>query len=94
MEYNNVLLDVVLWVAVIGGFFTWAIRRELTRDVRQVPEPMSHVRRLAGVRRRCVGCKKIKSTMDMAEGWSGPPLPYCAGCLRDTLGLDDSEAVA
>lgn len=82
---------------LLAGFclVAYLIGREV-RDV-ELAEPASHVK-LAGVRRRCVRCNKIRQTMDFAEGW-GPrhvALPHCGPCLRDLLDLDhgDGEVVA
>lgn len=94
MPWNNVLLDALLWSAVIGGFAVWAIRKEARR--RPVPSdpalPLSHVR-LAGETHRCANCRRRRPTMDLADGW-GPRaavLPYCGPCIRDTIGIEDAE---
>ena len=94
MPYDNVWVDGLAVAAVLGlyGLYAWWQHRR--REVRPSPSgPPSHVR-LAGVRRRCVGCRQVKLTMDVAEGWSAPPLPYCAGCLRDTVGVEHGGEAA
>lgn len=50
MEYDNVLLDAILWSLVIGGFAVWALVKERRHAERQqrLSDPISHVK-LSGV---------------------------------------------